>query len=118
MLESLVRLSDSEYRAAHAAFRRAVEFFPNQAAFGDLIGTSQQNVSKLIRHGKLLPHQHLDAVELATGISRHDLRPDIYPRDDVPSVPGGGVATDGAGGTSTPARAEPGVPDSLSGLTA
>ncbi len=62
-----------------------------------------------------LPPQHVLKVEAATGISRHDLRPDIYPRDTV-AVPGGN-ASGGAGGASTPARAEA-VPDSLSGLSA
>ncbi|MGF7202329.1 DNA-binding transcriptional regulator YdaS (Cro superfamily) [Sphingobium olei] len=37
-----------------------------------------------LRDNRPLPAEHVLAVEEATGISRHDLRPDIYPRDEAP----------------------------------
>lgn len=45
---------------------------------------------------KPLPPIHVLAVEAATGISRHDLRPDIYPRD-VPNSSGETANSDQTG---------------------
>ncbi|WP_439569157.1 transcriptional regulator [Sphingopyxis sp.] len=87
----------------------------SQVALAKLVGVTQQSVSEWCLKGKPIPPLHVLKVEAATGIACHDLRPDIYPRDAA-AVPGG-TASGGAGGASTPARAEA-VPDSLSGLTA
>lgn len=97
------------------AVRDIVGQLGSQAALAAVAGVTQQAVSGWQLKNRPLPAEHVLAVEAATGISRHDLRPDIYPRDAV-AVPGS-TASGGAGGESTPARAEA-VPDSLSGLTA
>ena len=68
---------------SNAALIRAVaKFDDNQSAFAKAIGTSQQLVSYWIRNAKALPAEHVLATEKATGISRHDLRPDLYPREE------------------------------------
>ena len=54
-----------------------------QTALAELIGVTQAAVSIWLSKGQALPPEHVLAVEAATGISRHDLRPDIYPRDDA-----------------------------------
>ncbi|MBZ4194177.1 MAG: helix-turn-helix domain-containing protein [Candidatus Contendobacter sp.] len=41
----------------------------------------QQHVWKWLRAGRV-PAEYVLAVEAATGISRHELRPDIYPVED------------------------------------
>ncbi len=46
---------------------------------GRLLGLSQAAVSKWVRLGHALPAEHVLKVEEATGLSRHALRPDIYP---------------------------------------
>ncbi|MEA3390050.1 MAG: YdaS family helix-turn-helix protein [Pseudomonadota bacterium] len=51
---------------------------------GRLCGVSQQAVWKWVSRMKPLPPEHVLTVEEATGVSRHDLRPDIYPREDAP----------------------------------
>lgn len=68
---------------SNSALSRALAHFDNnQSRFAEAIGTSQQLVSYWIRNGKLLPAEHVLETEKATGISRHELRPDIYPRED------------------------------------
>lgn len=37
----------------------------------------------MLAEGRPLAPEHVLTVEAATGVSRHDLRPDIYPRDPV-----------------------------------
>lgn len=52
----------------------------NQSELARICGVSQNAVWKWIQSTKQLPAEHVIAVEKATGVSRHDLRPDIYPR--------------------------------------
>ena len=63
------------------ALARAIERQGGQSALARLLGVSQQSVSKWVRRAKPLPAEHVLTVEAATGISRHDLRPDLYPRE-------------------------------------
>lgn len=67
-----------------SALTRALEAFDqNQTKFAEAIGTSQQLVSYWVRKERPLPAEYVLATEKATGISRHDLRPDIYPRESA-----------------------------------
>ncbi len=52
-----------------------------------LIGLSQQAISDRLSKGQDCPAEGgtVIKVERASGISRHDLRPDIYPREDAPA---------------------------------
>ncbi|MEG8040474.1 YdaS family helix-turn-helix protein [Sphingomonas sp. LR60] len=52
-----------------------------QAATARLLGITQPSVWAWLKNGKPLPGEHVLKVEGATGISRHDLRPDLYPRE-------------------------------------
>jgi len=67
------------------ALQRAVERAGTQARMADLCGVSQTAVWKWLQSSKRLPAEHVLRVELATGVSRHDLRPDIYPRNYPPA---------------------------------
>lgn len=71
-----------------AALRAAVDCVGSQSAMGRLLGLSQASVSKWVRLKKPLPAEHVLTVERATGISRHDLRPDLYPRESHPAPEG------------------------------
>lgn len=64
---------------AVAALDRAVRIIGGQTATAKLLGLSQTAVWKWINLSRPLPAEHVLKVEAATGISRHDLRPDIYP---------------------------------------
>ena len=94
-------LEAHEFEDAFRAFEEAVAKAPGQVAFANICRCTQGNISQLMSARSLLPERHVIKVEAATGISRHRLRPDIYPpeypsqpslRGDVSSVaPGGPV---------------------------
>ncbi|WP_309660056.1 MULTISPECIES: YdaS family helix-turn-helix protein [unclassified Sphingomonas] len=62
-----------------SVFASAVQKAGSQSAFGRIIGKRQSVVHDWLRRGVPLPAEHVLKVEAATGISRYDLRPDIYP---------------------------------------
>lgn len=68
---------------APAALRSAVERAGGQSATARILKVSQAAVWKWLDEGKVLPAEHVLILEAATNISRHDLRPDIYPREDT-----------------------------------
>jgi len=61
------------------ALTTAMERAGSQSALARICGCSQTAVWKMFQANRLSVGYVL-AVEEATGISRHDLRPDIYPR--------------------------------------
>lgn len=76
-------MSTLAHDPAIAAFQRALaKFDDNQTLFANAIATSQQRISYLVRKSRPLPAELVLAVERETGISRHELRPDIYPLQD------------------------------------
>lgn len=78
------------------ALKLAVENVGSQSAFARLCGVSQTAVWKWLQSGKRLPAEHVLPVEAATGVSRHVLRPDIYPVDPRASLPGDEDLAEGA----------------------
>lgn len=68
------------YEALQAALAKA----GSQSALARICGVGQPAVWKWLQTSKRLPPQHVLKVEAATGVSRFDLRPDIYPRDLMP----------------------------------
>lgn len=53
----------------------------SQAKLGAILGCSQMAVCKMVRKGRIsVPY--VIAAEFAFGVSRHELRPDIYPLPD------------------------------------
>jgi DNA-binding transcriptional regulator YdaS (Cro superfamily) len=77
------------------ALQASVDQVGSQSAFARLCGVSQTAVWKWLQSGKRLPAEHVLAVEAKTGVSRHVLRPDIYPRGEAPAAPAGAI--DGIG---------------------
>ena len=63
----------------YEAFQAAIVAANGQTAFGRIIGVSQQRVWNWLQAGKHLPADYVLAAEAGTGVSRHLLRPDIYP---------------------------------------
>ena len=82
-------MDDSQLQQAMVAFRRAVALCGSQAEFGRRTGIKQQTVSiRLAKNQPLKGDREVLAVEAATGVSRHDLRPDIYPLESSGTGPG------------------------------
>ncbi len=75
-----------------SALRLAVERIGSQGRMSRLCGVKQPSVWKWIERRKSLPAEYVLTVEAATGVSRHELRPDIYPIEETRSPP-----SDGAG---------------------
>lgn len=74
---------------SHQALKDALaKFGNNQSKFAAALGTSQQRISYLLARGNSLPAELVIACERETGVSRHRLRPDIYP----PEAPAQGAA--------------------------
>lgn len=68
----------------YEALMQAVEIAGSQTAFAAICEVSQAAVWKWLQSSKRLPGEHVLKVEEATGVSRHHLRPDLYPVDLAP----------------------------------
>ena len=62
------------------AFERAVEIAGGQSSLARAVGVSQPRVWNWL-HKSLISPEFVIPVEKATGVSRHELRPDIYPKE-------------------------------------
>jgi len=65
------------------ALKRAVEKAGSQAEIARIAGVSAVAVWKWLQSSKRVPAEYVLKIEAATGVSRHDLRPDIYPREQL-----------------------------------
>lgn len=72
-----------EIKALHAAVERA----GSQSALARLIGTSQATVWKWLKKGQPVTPKLVRKIEAATGVSKHDLRPDLYPCETFATLP-------------------------------
>lgn len=80
-----------------SALAAAVRKAGSQSAFGRLIGKRQSVVNDWLREDRPLPAEYVRQVEQELGISRHELRPDIYPPEEYAASP-----TTGAGPAVAP----------------
>ncbi|HWU03010.1 MAG TPA: YdaS family helix-turn-helix protein [Novosphingobium sp.] len=69
----------SPFEALQAALNQA----GSQSALARICEVSQPSVWKWLQSSKRIPPQYVLRVEAATGVSRHHLRPDIYPPEPV-----------------------------------
>jgi TorA maturation chaperone TorD/DNA-binding transcriptional regulator YdaS (Cro superfamily) len=68
-----------------AALERAIAAAGGQSALARLIGKSQGHVWHWLKVAKRVPAEAVLAIEEATGVPRHELRPDVYPAADAPA---------------------------------
>lgn len=71
---SYIRKRMTRYEALSAV--RAA--FPTEQAMADAFDVSQPTVWRWMNQSKQLPHNHVMTAERLTGVSRYDLRPDIF----------------------------------------
>lgn len=68
-----------------SALARAVRAVGSQSGFGRLIGKRQSTIFEWLKEDKHLPGEHVLKVEAETGISRHELNPDVFgPAPELP----------------------------------
>jgi DNA-binding transcriptional regulator YdaS (Cro superfamily) len=75
------------------ALQLAVSRAGSQSEMARICGVSQPAVWKWLQSSKRLPAEYVLGVEAATGVSRHVLRPDIYPVE-VPGPHAGFIGVD------------------------
>ena len=73
-----MQLQPTPYEALQAALERA----GSQSELARVCGITQPSVWKWFQSSKRLPAEYVLRVEAATGVSRHFLRPDIYPVEE------------------------------------
>lgn len=61
------------------ALEHAVALAGGQSAMARICGVSQPAVWKWLQSSKRVPAEYVLRIEARTGVSRHHLRPDIYP---------------------------------------
>lgn len=61
---------------------RAVSIAGGQLALAKKIGTSQPRVWNWLNRDARVPAEFVLPIEHATGVSRHELRPDLYPVEE------------------------------------
>lgn len=67
------------------AIEKAVSAAGSQAALGRALQVSQQRVNYWVDTGKV-PAEFVLPIEAATGVTRYELRPDLYPVEDFDDV--------------------------------
>ena len=61
------------------AATRAASAVGGQSALARILGCTPQAVQRMCATGRV-PAERVLAIEAASGVSRHDLRPDLYPK--------------------------------------
>lgn len=71
------------------ALARAKAVLGSQQALADAVGVKQPSVHHILTDGKKVPAEWCIPIERATAakdpnkiVTRHDLRPDLYPREE------------------------------------
>lgn len=59
---------------------RAVQTAGGAQALAEKFSIKRQAIEKWIKHARV-PAERVLALEAATGVSRHELRPDLYPQE-------------------------------------
>lgn len=68
------------------AATKAAQAVGSQSALARAIGCSPQFVQQMCAKGRI-PAERVLAIESASGISRHELRPDLYPEEGEAEKP-------------------------------
>ena len=63
------------------ALKRACTLIGSQSLLAAVVGVTQPSVNHMLRSGRRVPAEWCLKIERATGgaVTRHDLRPDLYP---------------------------------------
>ena len=68
---------------SNPALERALKEAGGQSSLARICGVSQPTVWGWVnKRDGIVPAEYVLVIERETGVSRHDLRPDLYPRED------------------------------------
>ena len=62
----------------HRAVKRAIAVKGSQTALAAAVGVTQPTIFDWLNRMKMIPAERVPDVESATGIPRHELRPDLW----------------------------------------
>jgi DNA-binding transcriptional regulator YdaS (Cro superfamily) len=83
----------NEERPMTTPLHRAVALAGSQTELARRIGVKQMHVWNWLNRSKgKVPGEYVIPIEKATGVSRHELRPDLYPIEEFDDVSEGGAA--------------------------
>lgn len=74
------------------AFEAALAHYGTQEKMADAIGVHQTSIGRALQSSKEVRAEWVLQIEKDTGISRHELRPDIYPIEPPKSLDGENIA--------------------------
>lgn len=74
-----MEMNPTRFEALQAAVNKA----GGQSQFARDVGTTQPTVWRWLNQSRQLPAEYVLVAERLYGVSRHDLRPDIYPRPPI-----------------------------------
>lgn len=77
---TIKRKPKTKPKIKNAALKKAVDAVRFQSALARLINVKQQSVWSWLHETGVVPAEYVLAIEHHTGVSRHELRADIYPR--------------------------------------
>lgn len=89
-----------EDMSPYEALMAAVEAAGSQSALARIAKVSSTAVWKWVQSSKRVPAQFVLLIEASTGVSRHSLRPDIYPVE-MPEAPSRWSGVDQCAGVRT-----------------
>lgn len=85
-LEGLTSLQPQLYKGLMNThpLQKAIDLAGSQSELARRVGVKQQHVWKWLNRNKRgVPGEYVIPIEEATGVSRHELRPDLYPPSDT-----------------------------------
>lgn len=68
----------------YEALKEVAECFHSQQSMAEAFGVTQPTIWRWLNQSKQIPPEYVIKAEELTGVSRHYLRPDIYPLDMAP----------------------------------
>lgn len=84
---SLAVIRMALHHTSDSALAKAVRKAGGQTALSRLIGCPQTTINTWLKRNWPVAPEYVLKTEEVTGVSRHDLRPDLYPREGANPTP-------------------------------
>lgn len=84
MTGAYIRARMTQKPTRFEALKEVARCFNSQQSMADAFGVTQPTIWRWINQSKQMPAEYVLKAEGLTGVSRHHLRPDLYPLDMAP----------------------------------